>query len=128
MAFKVPRNIPVVAYCRPCNDFQITLRAKGFDVRGEVTSRRGSAILDLVLFIDRQPVLIIEVKPPVPKRNWTKVKVLIPGHIQEQLDDYRRTFSVEVRLVWGMSHAEKFCESIENLLEELGVLKVPRGV
>jgi hypothetical protein len=133
----VPRKLPVgasdaIEYPKKLSEFEIqayiynTLRAKGFDVRGEVTSRRGSAILDLVVFDNRRPVLIIEVKPSAPKRNWARVKVLIPENIQEQLDDYRRIFGLEVRLVSGMVHAKEFCGLFKDLLNELaGRRKVP---
>ena len=90
-----------------------TLKAKGFDVRGEVTSRLGSAILDLVVFDDRKrPVCIIEVKAAAPNLNNPRTQILVDDDTQEQVD-YYRTICQRVELVCGMKWAIKFCESFK---------------
>jgi len=86
-----------------------TLKGKAFDVRGEVTSRLGSAVLDLVVYDGRKAALVIEVKAAAPN---ARVKALLADSTQEQLDDYRR-LGVPVTLVCGMAWAIEFCKSFK---------------
>jgi hypothetical protein len=88
------------------------LRAKGFDVRGQVTSRQGTAVLDLVVFNDRkEAVCTIEVKKAVaPNFNLRRLKII--DATEEQLKHYR-TLCPTVKLICGMRWAVKFCESFK---------------
>ena len=87
------------------------LRANGYDVRGEVTTRQSSAILDLVVFDERTPVLIIEVKAAL-KLISARTRVSLAELDQEQAD-YYQSLGVPVQRVCGMAWAIKFCESFQ---------------
>jgi hypothetical protein len=106
-----------IGYPKRYSEFEIqayiyhTLKAKGFDVRGEVTSRRGTAKLDLVVYNEHKLVAcIIEVKAAAPNLNSSRTTKLVDDDTQEQVD-YYRTLCPRVELVCGMMWAVKFCES-----------------
>jgi hypothetical protein len=125
----IPRKLPIgisddIDYPKRRSEFEVqayiyhTLKAKGFDVRGEVTSRLGSAILDLVVFDDRkQPVCIIEVKAAAPNLKSARTTILVDDDTQEQVN-YYRTICQRVELVCGMRWAIKFCESFKLTIVE----------
>ena len=120
---RVPRKLRIatpdtIDYPKRESEFEVqaylyhTLRERGFDVRGEVTSRQRSARLDLVVFNRRVAVLIIEVKRTLVRRNWARTRVLVPDSTGEQLEGYRR-LGAPVRYVPSMSSAVEFCRSLE---------------
>lgn len=105
-----------VAYPAGHSEFEIqahvyhTLRARGYDVRGEVVSRLGRSRFDLVVFdADRRPTRIIEVKKKArtdnnPRREDDAARRNL------QLFTYE-SFRIPVDHVCGMDEAAAYCES-----------------
>jgi hypothetical protein len=109
-------------YPARCSEFEVqayiywTLKAKGYDVRGEVSSRLRAFVLDLVVYVDRRPVLIIETKSRLGKKTggWGSEGQRLAADDAEgrrdQLAAYR-TLGLPVVSVSGMEQAIAYCNA-----------------
>jgi hypothetical protein len=77
------------------------LSRRGFDVRAEVTSRLGGSRLDLVVFVDREAVAIIETKKHANRNIPTRFKSQTKRKNRLQSHKYAE-FNIPVHYVRGM--------------------------
>lgn len=108
----------------PCeSEFEIqsyiysTLKTKGYDVRGELRTRLGVCRFDLVVFVDRKPVRIIEVKQSETAKRKGGFSSDRKKSSWSQLCRYRK-YGIEVVAISGMSQAINHCKLMPDLTEE----------
>lgn len=90
------------------------LRALGYDVRGEVTTRCDRFRFDLVVFKGRVAVRIIEVKKHKRPIGYKKVSVRRQRQaIRDQISDYS-TIGLPVDCVRGMARAKAYVARATN--------------
>lgn len=89
------------------------LTALGFDVRGEVMSKCSTCIFDLVIFVDRKPVRIIEVKRSRPKGGVKSVNRKIDMTRELQRRRYSE-FGLPVDLVVALREAKIYVDHVRK--------------
>jgi len=110
-----------LVYPRHYSEFEIqsfvywTLRGMGYDVRGGVRTARGQSILDLVGFVDKVPVRIIETKSGKRQRGKKYREKEDQSHAR-QLERYKR-YGVTIDRIKGMTEAELYCEEFLAIIE-----------
>ena len=96
------------------------LRQLGFDVRGEVSSSNAKSRFDLVVFVDKRPVLIIETKRTaesmvrgIPKEDRRIHLRKIARDQNKQLDKYL-SYGVPVAWVNGSADAARLVNIVAD--------------
>lgn len=112
-----PKGAPLseidMQYPKNASEFEIQaelyfgLRKLGFDARGEVPTSK--CRFDLVVFDNKQPVLIIECKKPayVWRNKDVKWDARRRQEVRQQIDKYR-CFGVPVHVIGSMLEAKKY--------------------
>ena len=83
----------------------------GLDIRGNIQSRCATCFFDLVVYIDRIPVRIIETKRGKPKVSKKAHAIRVFREREKQLERYRQ-FGVPVDLVVAMREADIYIRQL----------------
>lgn len=89
------------------------LNALGFDTRGEISSRCATCIFDLVVYLDRKPIRIIEVKRSKAKTSVAAHCRKVTKAREKQLDRYGK-FGVPVDSVVAMREAKIYVDIVRE--------------
>lgn len=92
------------------------LKRLGFHVRGEVTTKCGSCVFDLVVFDDHQPIRVIEVKKGRRPSGFVSKagKRMAMQKRNDQLERYR-LFGAQVDLVCSIEAAKQYIETVRKV-------------
>ncbi len=117
-------SIGKIVYPSHSSEFEIqsfvyqSLMSLGHDVRGEVRTTNGKSRFDLVVFVDKHPVLIIEIKKFTaeesqlrsPKKGRaTRVRKQLRTRVVQ--DKKYREYELPVSWIEGMQQAVSYVES-----------------
>ena len=112
-------KLSYIPFKHPPSEFEVQsfiyeqLRVMGYYVRAEVGTRCGSCIFDIVVYVEENPVRVIEVKKNRGKPKNRMSRKNIQKARDAQIDRYG-SFGVPVDLVCSMEEAKKYIDNLRS--------------